>query len=168
LAFGNVKGMKEAVDHYPANFVVELARQCIDNGADMFVTHGVHALAGMEIYKGKPIFYGLSNFIFQFGLQFGAGYDVLANFEKKSELENPASHEAILATSHFDKGRLVEVRLFPADLGGARRPISQMGIPLEPEPALAEAILARFAEYSAPFGTRIAIENGVGIVRVDA
>ncbi|ODT83710.1 MAG: hypothetical protein ABS76_01995 [Pelagibacterium sp. SCN 64-44] len=168
LAFGNVKGMKEAVDHYPANFVVELARQCIDNGADMFVTHGVHALAGMEIYKGKPIFYGLSNFIFQFGLQFGAGYDVLANFEKKSELENPASHEAILATSHFDKGRLVEVRLFPADLGGARRPISQMGIPLEPEPALAEAILARFAEYSAPFGTRIAVENGVGIVRVDA
>ena len=168
LAFGAVKGMKEAVDHYPADFVVELARECIDSGADMFVTHGVHALAGMEIYKGKPIFYGLSNFIFQFGLQIGPTYDVMVNFEKKSELENPASHEAVLATSHFDQGRLTEVRLFPADLGGARRPISQMGIPLTPEPALARDILARFAEYSRPFGTRIAIEDGVGVVRMEA
>ncbi len=37
----------------------------IDAGADVFVGHGPHVLRGIEIYKGKPIFYSLSNFIFQ-------------------------------------------------------------------------------------------------------
>ena len=37
----------------------------IDAGADVFVGHGPHVLRGIEIYKGKPIFYSLANFIFQ-------------------------------------------------------------------------------------------------------
>ncbi|WP_181164659.1 CapA family protein [Amaricoccus solimangrovi] len=168
LAFGKVKGMKEAIDHHPANFLAEIARASIDAGADMFVSHGVHALAGMEIYKGRPIFYGLSNFVFQFGLQYGASSDVMENWKTKNELENPASHVAILVTCHFDGGELTEVRVHPADLGGAKRPISQMGIPLVPEPEDAARILADFAAYSAPFGTHVEIESGVGVVRLGA
>ena len=37
----------------------------IDAGADIVVGHGPHLLRGMEIYKGKPIFYSLGNFIGQ-------------------------------------------------------------------------------------------------------
>lgn len=47
----------------PAQFLKPLAHQAIDNGADAFVTTGIHHVAGIEIYRGKPIFYGLGNFI---------------------------------------------------------------------------------------------------------
>ena len=40
------------------------AHQSIDAGATMFVAHGVPILHGIEIYKGRPIFYSLGNFIF--------------------------------------------------------------------------------------------------------
>jgi len=120
----------------------------------------------VEIYKGKPIFYDVSNFVFQFGLQFGRGYDILDNERHMSGLENPASEITVLATSHYDHGKLTEVRLYPADLGGARRPISRMGIPLTPPPAEAQAILRDMQQYSRPFGTKIAIENNVGVIRV--
>ena len=165
IAGGAGSGMKEAAGHYPPDFLVGLAHESIDNGADMFVTHGVHSLAGVEIYKGKPIFYGLSNFVFQFGLQAGTSYDVLANFEKMAALQDPATEEAILATSHYENGQLVEVRLYPVDLGGSARPLSQMGVPETPDPANARRILAEIQEYSKPFGTSIVIENGVGIIR---
>ena len=46
----------------PAAFLKTLAHQLIDNGADAFVTTGIHHVAGIEIYRGKPIFYGLGNF----------------------------------------------------------------------------------------------------------
>ena len=49
----------------PADFIPIFAKAVIDAGADVFVGHGPHVLRGIEIYKGKPIFYSLSNFIFQ-------------------------------------------------------------------------------------------------------
>ena len=49
-------------EDHPPDFLVELAHQAIDNGADAFVGHGPHVLRGIEIYKGKPIFYDLGEF----------------------------------------------------------------------------------------------------------
>ena len=40
------------------------AKLCIDAGADMVVGHHHHVLHGMEWYAGKPILYGLGNFVF--------------------------------------------------------------------------------------------------------
>ena len=136
----------------------------IDNGADMFVAHGVHALHGVEIYNGKPVFYGTSNFVFQTGLQFGASYDIIAN--NQAAMENPASHDGLLTTSRFENGRLAEVRLYPVELGGTRRPLSQMGVPTTPTPEEAQRILRDLQEYSKPFGTKIAIEDNVGVIRI--
>jgi poly-gamma-glutamate synthesis protein (capsule biosynthesis protein) len=158
-------GMKEGVDHYPPDFLVKLAHDSVDSGADMFVSHGVHALAGIEIYKGKPIFYGLSNFVFQFGLQAGSSYDTLANHKRMSELEHPDTQETVLTTSRFEDGKLIAVCIYPVELGGSRRPISRMGIPAVPTPEVAQRILGDMQEYSKPFGTRIAIENNVGVIR---
>jgi poly-gamma-glutamate synthesis protein (capsule biosynthesis protein) len=47
-----------------ADFVVEAAHAAIDAGADVFANHGPMDAHGIEIYKGKPIFYGLGNFAF--------------------------------------------------------------------------------------------------------
>lgn len=39
-------------------------RLLIDFGADVIVNHHQHCYSGYEIYKGRPIFYGLGNFFF--------------------------------------------------------------------------------------------------------
>ena len=41
------------------------AKAAIDAGADAFLGTGVHVLRGIEIYKGRPIFYGLGEFFRQ-------------------------------------------------------------------------------------------------------
>ena len=35
----------------------------IDAGADVVIGHHAHLLRGIEVYKGKPIFHGLGNFV---------------------------------------------------------------------------------------------------------
>ena len=42
----------------------ELAHYFIDNGADIIIGHHPHVIQEMEIYKDKPIFYSLGNFVF--------------------------------------------------------------------------------------------------------
>jgi hypothetical protein len=41
-----------------------LARMIIDAGADMVIGNHAHWAAAMEVYKGKPIWYALGNFVF--------------------------------------------------------------------------------------------------------
>ena len=57
-----------AYEDEPPDFLIDLGRQTIDNGADAFVGHGPHLIRGIEIYKGKPIFYGLGEFFRQMEL----------------------------------------------------------------------------------------------------
>jgi capsule synthesis protein PGA_cap len=42
----------------------KLAEMIIDNGADMVIGNHAHWAAAMEVYKGKPIWYALGNFVF--------------------------------------------------------------------------------------------------------
>lgn len=42
----------------------ELAHKLIDDGADMILGHHPHQYQGIEVYKGKPIFYSMGNFLF--------------------------------------------------------------------------------------------------------
>lgn len=43
---------------------VEFAHSLIDDGADIILGHHPHQFQGIEMYKGKPIFYSLGNFLF--------------------------------------------------------------------------------------------------------
>ena len=53
-------------DHGQREYLEKFAHSCIDSGADCFFGSGPHVVRGLEIYKGKPIFYSLGNFLFQF------------------------------------------------------------------------------------------------------
>jgi poly-gamma-glutamate synthesis protein (capsule biosynthesis protein) len=77
------------------------------------------------------------------------------------------SLETLLTTSRFEDGKLVEVRLYPADLGQDRtRPISRGGTPSTPSPEMARRVLERLQTLSKQFGTTVSIENGIGVIRV--
>jgi len=45
-----------------ADYQVKVAHACIDAGADMIIGHHAHVPKAIEMYKGKAIFYSLSNF----------------------------------------------------------------------------------------------------------
>ncbi|MCS7206363.1 MAG: CapA family protein [Dehalococcoidia bacterium] len=166
----------------PAEFVRTFARLCIDNGVDIFVGHGPHFLRGIEIYKGKPIFYSLGNFIFQNDTvyklpqdaytRFGLGYDATPAdfFEARTAGDtrgfpaNPVYWETVVAVTHFRAGRLEEVRLYPCELG-VGRPRSQRGRPLLASPEAGARCLERLARLCQPLGTDLRLVDGVGIVR---
>ncbi|HJO02356.1 MAG TPA: CapA family protein [Acidobacteriota bacterium] len=170
-----------------ADFLPTFARATIDAGADVFVGTGTHRLRPIEIYKGRPIFYGLGDFFWSdiqgpFGNDyyeryaddidktFGEGYDV-TEAEMFLMLAGPQSgfndefvYQTVVPVSRYEGGQLAELRLYPVDLGHGRR-LTESGVPRLAEPAVAQVILQRLAKMSAPFGTMIAIEGNVGVVR---
>lgn len=76
-------------EHYnlPSPRMVETYRFFVDCGADTIINHHQHCYSGYEVYQGKPIFYGLGNFCFdwekgQRSKQWYEGYMVGLNFNK--------------------------------------------------------------------------------------
>lgn len=162
-------------DHGVPDFLREFAHKAIDNGADLFIGHGVHTLRPVEIYKGKPIFYGVNEFLWQLPQESlpqnpgGHATDAEVRFRPGSEMARlnfEETLEGLLVEARFEDGQLAEVRLHPADLGrDLKRPFSRRGLPMIPSPAAANAILQKVQKLSQPFGTTIAIENGIGVIR---
>jgi len=163
-------------EDHPPDFLVELAHASIDNGADAFVGHGPHILRGIEIYKGKPIFYDLGEFFREWDWSCDCNFtpngdvtqaeNVVRGLEARGVVE-PINYESAIAVSKFDKGQLQEVRVYPI---WARHdgPLSRRGLPMTAPPPIAQRILQRLQKLSEPFGTKIAIEGNVGVIRVPA
>ena len=156
----------------PPEFYIDLAHQSIDIGADAFVGHGVQLLRGIEIYKGKPIFYDLGEFFReaqwtlpeQLGQadanQYSPRQTFIRNFGGSTQ-----SLESLVAISRFQNGELVEVRLYPTELG-ADGSDSRLGIPRIAPPEKAQEILQRMQRLSRDFGTSIDIQGNVGVILV--
>ena len=51
------------LDTQPREYQVEEAHRMIDAGADVIFGHHAHRLQPMDTYRGRPIFYGLGNFV---------------------------------------------------------------------------------------------------------
>lgn len=167
----------------PADFIVDFARAMVDAGATMFVGHGPHVLRGIEIYKGKPIFYSLGDFVFQnetllrLPAENYASYDLgpdshVADFNA-SRYRNettgfPANREiweSVVAMPTFVDGELTELALHPITLGFGE-PAWVRGRPMLARGELAAKILGDLVERSRPYGTEIDVRGGVGYVRV--
>ena len=165
----------------PADFLETFARAMVDAGADMFVGHGPHVLRGIEIYKNKPIFYSLGDFIFQnetllrLPSENYASYSLGAdthvndfndsryNFDKSGFPADPPIWEAVVAVPKFRGDRVTEIALHPITLGHGKAR-SVRGRPMFAEGPLGQKILGDLVKLSAPYGTKIAIRNGIGFV----
>ncbi len=160
----------------PAEFIPAFAREMIDAGADLVVGHGPHLLRGLELYKGKPIFYSLGNFIGQNELvaripadgyeRFRAAPDATPGqvYQTRTDGDTkgfPADRrywESVVPVLTFDGGNLHGIELIPISLGwkDARH---RRGRPRLAGPELAREILERYAELSTPFGTTIDVDG---------
>jgi poly-gamma-glutamate capsule biosynthesis protein CapA/YwtB (metallophosphatase superfamily) len=164
----------------PPSWQQAFARQCLDAGATAFLTHGPHQLRGIEIYKGKPIFYSLGNFIFQnetidplpaddyekYDLPStalaGDFFDKRPGATAEDARKDEVFYESFIAVPTFAKGQMTSLKLYPLELD-LSAPRSRRGTPRIARQAQAERIIKRLAELSAPFGTIIQFQNGIGI-----
>lgn len=160
----------------PATFLPEFAHACIDAGAHAFIGHGPHVLRGIEIYKGRPIFYSLGNFIFEaesmrqipqeiYETCGVSGNDPSDFFDKAMKgFSDEAYWESVVAQASFARGELSELKLYPIVLQH-ELPRAERGMPVRADAARSKAILDRLAKLSEPFGTRITQEGDVGVFR---
>lgn len=161
----------------PADFLPTLFHYAVDAGADIVVEHGPHVLRGIEIYKGKPIFYGLGSLFFHMeqdraptrdtfeSLNLDPGPLTYYEYLHSRFGFSPSYYESVIAVSEFAEGRLKEMRLYPVDLRYALEPKKDLGVPRLAAPELGKKILEQLRKDSERFGTDIRIENNVGIIR---
>ena len=176
---------KNDFEDTPAEFLQDLAHQAIDTGADTFVTTGIHHLGPIEIYKGKPIFYGMGDF-FWADIQepmpanvYQQNQKILtdafvhperathADFNNATNAQGFAGQppfDAMIAESKFDRDKVVEIRLYPVDLGYGMK-LTESGTPRLAGPEASQRILRRVQEMSQKYGTDITIEGSVGVVQ---
>lgn len=148
-----------------ADYLPVFAKAVIDNGADLFQGTGVHALRGIEIYKNRPIFYGLGEFIRQMDVIGLSGRGDPRRSVGPPNAEFPVKFESILAINEFVGGKLKEVRIYPIEARYDEQKLALRGIPRIAPPAIAQRILRRLQELSSPLGTDIQIEGNIGIIR---
>lgn len=130
------------------------ARACLDAGGTVFVSHGVPQLHGLEIYRGRPIFYGLGSFIF---------HTVTAPGFYKPEV-----WQSVLADLVFRDGQLASLRLRPVllnEMGEAGpRFNATRGTPRAATGADARRVLTEFAALSKEYGTTLRLDDGFATV----
>jgi len=167
----------------PAQFTVEFAHAVIDAGADMFVAHGPHILRGIEVYKGKPIFYSMGNFIFENDL---VALQPADNYEKTGLADDalPADYydkrskndtvgfphdrkywQSVVAEMVFATGdrSLKEIRLHPVSMGFGQ-PRIRRGQPYPAPASEADQIVKDLQELCAPYGTTVTAKGGMVLV----
>jgi len=150
----------------PPDWLKKWTHAEIDAGADIVVMHGAPLLHGIEIYRGRPIFFDLGNFIFQ-----APPTDIL--------LDEPINWESVVAYVEFQGRNLQSIKFRPI----AQNKIGQgqadtqdehtnnlflqtRGLPRPATGEQAHYILERLAGLSRPFGTTIVLKGNTAEIQL--
>ena len=148
-------------DKTPANDEI-MFRRAIDAGADMVLGSGPHVLRGIEIYKGKPIFYSLSDFIYQYRTPDKIPIDLI--HQRDTELDRPANvsvwdrrdtpqtMEGILVRMTINQEKLRRIQLIPVTIDD-EGPL--YGVPRLVGDERAKQTFSLLQKLSAAYGTKI-------------
>jgi len=160
------EGMAERLA--PNEWLVRWTHAEVDAGADIIVMHGAPLLHGVEIYRGRPIFYDLGNFI----------YNVPPTL---TYIDEPMSWESVVAYVAFQGKNLESISFRPIVLNniGDGQPdvhseytnnqfLDTRGLPSPATGAKAGYILQRLADVSKPFGTMIEIKGDTAEIKLKA
>jgi poly-gamma-glutamate capsule biosynthesis protein CapA/YwtB (metallophosphatase superfamily) len=150
----------------PPDWLKKWTHAEIDAGADIVVMHGAPLLHGVEIYKDRPIFFDLGNFIFQ-----APPIDVL--------LDEPINWESVVAYVDFQGKNLRSIQFRPIAMNkiGQGQADTQdehtnnlflqtRGLPTPAKGDQAHYILERLADLSRPFGTTIEVKGETAEIKL--
>ena len=158
----------------PAKYLVDFAHRCIDCGAHAIIGHGPHLLRPFELYKERPIFYSLGDFILQLENCELAPEEFYSKFNLTSDnsmyelfkirtkdftrglQRQREMMEAVIPCFEMEDGKLKSLEIIPIELGLGMSH-SKIGLP---RIAKDNSILERFAKMSAPYGTVFEISDG--------
>jgi poly-gamma-glutamate synthesis protein (capsule biosynthesis protein) len=144
-------------DPRPAAFQPRLFHKAIDAGADAVIRTGPHALGGIEIYKGRPIYYSLGSLFLLF-----CGERTYQAPGGQMKTLPDEWYETVIPVARYDGGQLAEIRLHPAVIQSEPGPLCS--VPRPAHATEAKRILDRIRERSIPFGTEVVIQGSVGII----
>ena len=165
--------IKHDTDDEPDDFLIEFCRKCIDAGASAVVGTGTHQLKAIEIYKSKPIFYSLGNFIFQSDLVFCMPDDFREKYKlpygltarqqiaERAKLGNGGLHSdvnnfrSLMPFMTIENGAVERIVLYPLRLD------MHTGLPALADQAEAQIIFDYLCDRNKQFGTTIQINEGV-------
>jgi poly-gamma-glutamate capsule biosynthesis protein CapA/YwtB (metallophosphatase superfamily) len=158
------EGMQERLA--PNDWLKKWTHAEVDAGADIVVMHGAPLLHGVEIYRGRPIFYDLGNFI----------YNVPPTL---TYIDEPMNWESVVAYVQFQGKNLQSIALRPIVMNnlGEGQPdvhdpyasnqfLRTRGLPSPATGARAGYILERIAELSKPFGTKLEIKGDTAEIKL--
>ncbi len=150
----------------PPDWLKKWTHAEVDAGADIIVMHGAPLLHGVEIYRDRPIFYDLGNFIFQ-----APPADIL--------LDEPIVWESVVAYVDFQGKNLQSIRFRPIAQNkiGQGQPDAQdehtnnlflqtRGLPKPVSGEQARYILERLADLSRPFGTTVVVKGDTAEIKL--
>ena len=166
----------------PADFLVEFAHACIDAGAHAVIGHGPHLLRPLEIYKKRPVFYSLGDFILHNESIPYAPNEMYATqsltddatmrefFEKRSLgytrglMRDRRMMESVIPYFEMENGELKHMELMPIELDFEQKEVWQKG---NPRFSSEHGIIERLAAMSEPFGAKISVnDQGYGTVEI--
>jgi hypothetical protein len=137
-------------------------RRAIDAGADMVIGTGPHVLRGIEIYKGKPIFYSLSDFIYQYRTPARIPVDLIhqrdleiarpTNVSVWDRRDSPEVMEGIFLRMTVNKDQLKKIQMIPFTIDD-EGPL--YGVPRLVSDVRAKDAIQRLQKLSAPYGTTL-------------
>ena len=143
----------------PADWLKKWTHEEIDAGADIIVMHGAPLIHGVEIYRNRPIFYDLGNFIFNVP-------------PTNVQLDEPINWESVVAHVEFQGKNLQSVAFQPIAMNkiGQGEPdlhdehtnnlfLQTRGLPKPATGDQARYILERLADASRPFGTKLEVKG---------
>jgi len=148
-------------------------RRAIDAGADAVLGSGPHVLRGIELRGGKPIFYSLSNFIYQYRTPKAIPTDL--PHQRDSEMPRPANvsvwdrrdsrevMESVVARMTYRDGALARLELIPVTIDD-EGPL--YGVPRLAPTKRAKEIVELLQRLSAPYGTKVAWKGWYGEVEL--
>ena len=151
----------------PPDWLKKWTHDEVDAGADIIVMHGAPLLHGVEIYRDRPIFYDLGNFIFQ-----APPADIV--------LDEPINWESVVAQVEFKGKKLESVTFRPIAMNKIGQGQADMhdehtnnlflqtrGLPRPAAGEQARYILERLADLSRPFGTRLIIKDETAQIQLN-
>ena len=163
----------------PPAYLQAFARACVDAGAGAFIGHGVHRLWPVELYRDRPICYGVGNFAFsdiqepvhEAMHRFAAPRlpQGMAPADATDADINAAAIGPYFADDRYYRSVIVEIsvhggepstRLVPLDLRRGQR-LSVRGLPRPAEDTVATEICKGLDAMSAPFGTSVGLDGAV-------
>lgn len=169
--------IKGDLDEEPDYFIEEFARKCIDWGACAVVGSGTHQIKAIELYKGKPIFYSIANFIFQSEKpkQFPPDYHDRYGIDRslsaqeamyirsdggKRGLETEfKNYKGLMPLLEFDGDVLKKITIKPVELGFYHEDKSVKGLPHDANDGVTQDVLETLQALSAEYGTKL-MRNG--------